>query len=48
MDAPSWEERQRRAEAAIDSVAERLRRLLARAREEGEDLLAEAQAARRG
>jgi DNA-binding ferritin-like protein len=48
MDVPSWEENQRRAEDTIDRVAERLRRLLERAREEGEDMLAEAKAARRG
>jgi hypothetical protein len=47
MTDTSWDENRRRAEEAIDSVVERLRRLVARAREEGEDLLAEARAARR-
>jgi hypothetical protein len=46
MTDASWDENQRRAEAAIERVAERLRWLVSRAREEGEDLLAEAQAAR--
>jgi hypothetical protein len=48
MDTPTWEANQRRAEETIERVAERLRRLLERAREEGEDMLAEARAARRG
>jgi hypothetical protein len=46
MTDTAWEENERRAEAVIDSVAERFRRLIARVREEGEDLVAEAQEAR--